>query len=393
MTSGHRGEFALSASLPRQTRPAITVDQHSSGNYPSRLAAENARLRRQVAWLAKEAELNDTKTRRLHAMALQLLDAPDLPGLFERLTTGLAHHYEIEQAVLVILDPAHEVRHLAFGSGRSSRTMCNVTFIDRLYHLPPRMRTLREPWLGPYDPAEHDETLSAASGLRSAALIPLRRGSSMTGIMLFASTDVGRYCPSHSTDFLAYLGSTASFALENAINRTRLLHDGLTDALTGLHNRRYMESRLREELVRSCRTRSPVSFVLLDVDRFKQVNDRFGHPVGDEVLSGVAQRIASTVRGHDVCARYGGEEFAILFQDTDLDRAAMLADRVRQRVCESAIGLERALTVSISAGVASLIPESRDMDTGVMAKDLISRADHALYRAKKGGRNRVETAS
>jgi len=373
----------------------MTVDQRGGGNYPSRLAAENARLRRQVGWLAKEAELNDTKTRRLHAMALQLLDAPDLPALFERLTIGLAHHYEIERAVLVILDPAHEIRHLAFGSGRGSRSMCNIVFIDRLRDLTPRMRTLRDPWLGRYDPVEHDEALSAAGGrLQSVALIPLRRGSSVIGMMLFASTDAGRYCPSHSTDFLAYLGSTASFALENAINRTRLLHDGLTDALTGLHNRRYLESRLQEELIRSCRTRSPVSFVLLDVDRFKQVNDRLGHPAGDEVLSAVAQRIASTLRAHDVSARYGGEEFAILFQDTDLDRAAMLADRVRRRVCGSAIGLasDALLTVSISAGVASLIPESRDMDRGMMAKELVSRADHALYRAKKGGRNRIEIA-
>ena len=154
----------------------------------------------------------------------------------------------------------------------------------------------------------------------------------------------------------------------------------VTDALTGLLNRRYIEERLLEEVKRSNRHGYPMSFLMLDVDHFKSYNDSFGHPAGDEALKLVASVIRDTLRGADVAARFGGEEFAILLPQTTDDEASMIAERIRSNIEQSQFE-HRAVTVSI--GVASC---SSDLCS---VPGLIKAADLALYDAKHKGRNRV----
>ena len=122
---------------------------------------------------------------------------------------------------------------------------------------------------------------------------------------------------------------------------------------------------------------------MLDIDHFKQVNDRHGHPVGDQVITTVAQRLAATLRGTDLLGRYGGEEFAVLLQDTRPDGSAILAERLRAAISGQPIHTDAGpLTVTISIGVA-------DLNTDSSVAELLGRADQALYQAKQGGRNRV----
>ena len=155
----------------------------------------------------------------------------------------------------------------------------------------------------------------------------------------------------------------------------------VTDALTGLLNRRYLEKRLDEEIQRSKRHRFPMSLMLLDVDEFKTYNDSFGHPAGDAALKIVAGVLQDILRGADVAARYGGEEFAILLPQTTSSEAAVIAERLRQRI-EHTEFPKRKVTVSI--GIASC---SSDVDT---PQDIVEAADHALYEAKNHGRNNVQ---
>jgi eukaryotic-like serine/threonine-protein kinase len=123
--------------------------------------------------------------------------------------------------------------------------------------------------------------------------------------------------------------------------------------------------------------------VMLDVDHFKPINDRHGHPVGDQVIVAVARRPAATVRGTDLLGRYGGEEFAVLLPDTDRDGASILAERLRAAVGDRPIETDAGpLTVTVSIGVAGL-------DAAISVPDLLGRADKALYQAKDGGRTRV----
>ncbi|HRH44314.1 MAG TPA: diguanylate cyclase [Pyrinomonadaceae bacterium] len=155
----------------------------------------------------------------------------------------------------------------------------------------------------------------------------------------------------------------------------------MTDALTGLLNRRYLEARLNEEIMRSQRHGYPMCFMMIDVDEFKSYNDAFSHPEGDKALQMVGQCLKSTLRGADVAARYGGEEFSILLPQTTLREATTIAKRLREKVAKTRFPNRQ---VTISIGLANCNAEFCD------AGELISAADKALYGAKTKGRNRVE---
>ena len=155
----------------------------------------------------------------------------------------------------------------------------------------------------------------------------------------------------------------------------------VTDPLTGLLNRRYLEERIAEEIVRSKRHRFSLSLMMLDVYHYKAYNDTYGHPAGDSALKTVADILKETLRGADVAARYGGEEFAILLPQTSSEEAAQIGERIRKKI-ERTEFPERNVTVSI--GIASA---SHEVDN---ARDLISAADVALYAAKDQGRNNVQ---
>jgi two-component system, cell cycle response regulator len=160
----------------------------------------------------------------------------------------------------------------------------------------------------------------------------------------------------------------------------------ITDALTGLHNRRYMESHLSTLVEQAGLRGKPLAVLVLDMDYFKSVNDTHGHDAGDDVLREFSQRLKKSIRGIDLACRYGGEEFVVVMPETDMAVATMVAERLRRRiacepfpVCRGANAVE----ITISIGIAALSSAS---DT---AANILKRADQALYRAKRDGRNRV----
>jgi diguanylate cyclase (GGDEF)-like protein len=155
------------------------------------------------------------------------------------------------------------------------------------------------------------------------------------------------------------------------------------DALTGLHNRRELERRIAREMSRSRRHDTPLSVVIGDLDLFKQVNDRYGHAVGDDVLRSVGERMRENLRAEDLAVRWGGEEFLLMLPDTDLEEAVRVADKIRKAVAERPVaGEECKVAVTISFGVARF-------DGHESLGELVRRADDAMYRAKSEGRNRV----
>lgn len=162
----------------------------------------------------------------------------------------------------------------------------------------------------------------------------------------------------------------------------------VTDALTGLNNRRYLESHLTSLVEQSIARRKALSLVIVDIDFFKKINDTYGHDVGDEVLVEFAARIRKNIRGIDLACRYGGEEFVIVMPETDNALAYMVAERLRQRIAAEPFlvsGGATALDVTISLGLSEINPG------GDTPATLMKRADEALYEAKRGGRNRVVT--
>ena len=180
--------------------------------------------------------------------------------------------------------------------------------------------------------------------------------------------------------------TTAALARANA-ELEEMAH---TDPLTGLGNRRDFMRSLRQEVERTNRYGRTVALVLLDLDHFKKVNDRYGHPTGDAVLETVGRVIDSHLRDADFAGRVGGEEFGIILPETDLDGARELAERLRVGIAEecheaSRDGEETTFHVTASLGITAAEPPVPDTDV------LFAQADRALYRAKEGGRNRVAT--
>ena len=213
---------------------------------------------------------------------------------------------------------------------------------------------------------------------------PLTAGRSSFGVLLLS----GETFEDEERMTAAALAGQAVVALENVRLHRLVERQALIDGLTGLSNRRHCDESIAQELARAARFGGPVGFVIADIDDFKAVNDRNGHPTGDEVLRAFATTLRETVRDIDVPARWGGEEFAVLLPGTDEDGAALLAERIRvafeARPLMSADG--EPLQVTASFGVASF-PEA------ATPAELVEGADAALYEAKRAGKNRVERRS
>jgi diguanylate cyclase (GGDEF)-like protein len=352
---------------------------------------ENRRLREQMAILREEARDNTLILKRSQERELRLLQAGSLVELFAEIIHGLGQSHGLEAVSLIVLDPQHEIRHLAVGEKFTPAAWPQVMFVDSLAGLAPQFATLYAPWLGPYLGSDHQLLFAEGARLGSLAILPLRRQEHLIGALNFGSTDERRFTRHHGTDFLDHLANVTALCLENAINRARLVRSGLTDVLTGWNNRRYLQSRLVEELARAQRGQDWLACLLMDVDHFKRVNDTYGHLAGDTVLREIADRVEMEVRSSDVAARYGGEEFALLLPGTRADAAVTLAERIRMAVRREPVALDdgRAVEVTVSIGISAIKPRTGAMDLKSLGERLIAEADVQLYRAKSDGRDRV----
>jgi two-component system, cell cycle response regulator len=173
----------------------------------------------------------------------------------------------------------------------------------------------------------------------------------------------------------------------------KLEEQSITDGLTGLKNRRLFDERLEEEFRRAQRYSDPVSLIMVDLDHFKEVNDRFGHQMGDTVLREAAACIRASIRDPDICARYGGEEFAVILPKTHLSGALAVAERIWRELGAKvyhqqvpASGATGAVELRVTASIGLAFFPSKDITT---ASTLVKFADEALYQAKRSGRNTI----
>jgi diguanylate cyclase (GGDEF)-like protein len=218
---------------------------------------------------------------------------------------------------------------------------------------------------------------------------PIAIGKRKIGVLNLADKIGGGAYDAADLSVIELVGPQIALALERAAwqqraNQFQLM--SITDPLTGLHNRRYMEARLAEELSRSRRYDYAMSFMMIDIDDFKLYNDRNGHQAGDRALEITAQCLRAALRKVDVASRYGGEEFSILLPQTDLHEAGVIADRIRRRVSETKFphGNAQPLgSLTVSIGLSSY---SAALDS---AEAVIRAADRALYHAKSHGKNRA----
>jgi two-component system, cell cycle response regulator len=358
------------------------------------LEQDNRLLQARLAAVTVEVSRNDSLLRKTQERELELLRADSLPQLFERLIHGLRTSYQLDEVALILHDPQHEIRHLLSGDTATIAEPPGVCFVDALITIAPQLVSLDRPWLGPYSKADHELLVPGLAPPGSLALIPLRRHDQLDGVLVFSSTDPFRFTNELASDFLAHLGLVAGICIENAVNRARLLRSGLTDFLTGFHNRRSMQARLREELGRAQRARQSLACLMIDVDNFKRINDQYGHLAGDHVLREVAHRIDAEMRISDTGARFGGDEFAMVLTQASVAHGEKVAGRVLHAVRTHSVLVGKGVTetITLSIGIAVAKPSGGKHDYKILAERLIAEADTALYRAKSAGRNRFATS-
>jgi diguanylate cyclase (GGDEF)-like protein len=358
------------------------------GNEFNKMSDELARTIEEVS--SKRRELEDTMRRVGEAFATGL----DREGLVELAVRTAVEACEAESGRALPLD-ARRMNALHVGhsekdlldalEGAERRAFAigadNVT--ELLARLDP---SYEEP------PEQTGPTQAEVRGVHSLAM-PLRArlgtGNDFDQVGVIAIARRGRAFTETERDLFGYLASQAAVSLENANLHETVQRQAVTDELTGLFNVRHFHETLDYEVERTRRFQSEVSLVMIDIDDFKQVNDTHGHQQGDLVLLEVGRVLRELSRDIDEPARYGGEELAVVLPQTDVSGAELAAERMRtaiERLEIRRVDDEGVLRVTASFGVASLPGTATTKDR------LIAAADQALYRAKRGGKNRVERA-
>jgi len=356
------------------------------------LKQENEELKRKLVELMERARYNERVLARFQKVELRLIGIVSFKELIEAILEDYREAFELDVVALSLIDSDYDLRRTLTDAEASPDEFPGLMFFEQDRFLSSLFGGKNQPVLGDYDPAAHQD-LFPKGGLRpaSVAILPLTRWGQLVGSLNLGSVRSDRFVPGMATNFIEWLAAVASVCLENVANNERLKHIGLTDALTGVHNRRYFDQRLREEVDRALRKGYGLSCLLVDLDHFKDVNDTHGHLIGDVVLREVAEQVKDQLRLSDAMARYGGEEFAVLLVQTDDLTARTIAERIREAIASTPIKLpdHRNLSVTLSIGVSTMKEELRGADIDAKARDLVDRADHALYAAKRGGRNRV----
>lgn len=236
------------------------------------------------------------------------------------------------------------------------------------------------------DVSRDPDFVELGTGTRSQIAYPIVVEGRIAAI-LTVETLGGQVLTPEDDDLVAALAEQIGIALRNAALHAEVREQALHDGLTGLLDHTAFQQRLSDEVVRAQRYGRALAVVMVDIDNFKQINDRFGHPVGDHVLRVFAETLRTGLRTEDVAARYGGEEFAVIMPETGADGAARAATRIRDRFAQRPIQVSgEPVPVTVSFGVAAMPGH------GATGPALVKAADDALYEAKRAGKDRVRIA-
>jgi diguanylate cyclase (GGDEF)-like protein len=405
--------YELSTGLMIVESPFPAIHSQSSVSSLSVMAAHIALVLQDRVIRAQLQELSERNRQRAETLN-EILEVSNelkrhltLDQLFQSIVAAVSRSLGFNVVLLSLYEPEHDVfvHRAQFGLDRQweelkgrevpSREMTRhwtpENRISKSFHA--RNRTAED--MGPYDvavPAPARRRGGAASWNPYETLwIPLMAGDRLVGTLTVNDPRDGQ---TPSIDVIRALEIFANQAV-TAIEITRSYSDAreqsVRDGLTGAYNHRYFQEALQKEIGRSERRGRPLSVLMMDIDDFKAVNDRYGHPVGDAILQRIVGEIRSEVRGDmDLVARYGGEEFAVILPETPMDEAVEVAERVRNRIDERLFrppDSSDVLRVTVSIGLATYPQDARSK------KELIEKADSALYRAKRRGKNAVEVTS
>jgi len=353
---------------------------------------ENRRLKKAVQSLLDRIDENHRIEHHFHDFEFKMLSCKALPELLDLLLGGAREHFELIDVSLILVDRDYSTRGLldTLGIGLFENRLQlrhSDDFALTLYQNRP------EVVLGPLDTLAVSRLFpKSAAKVASAALLPLERQGQLIGSLHFGSALAQRFSPDKAVDFLHHLASICAVCIDNSLSRSHLHYQSQIDRLTRVKNRLCFEEEFSKELERAERHKEPMSCLFVDVDHFKNINDRYGHQAGDLCLKAVADAIGLQLRKTDILARYGGEEFVCLLPKCDSAAAELIAERVRvgvERLKVAVVG-EPAIRPTASVGLSCWAPVGeRVADLTRLGQRLLACSDEAMYEAKNAGRNRV----
>lgn len=352
---------------------------------------ENRELRRLISILSHKAERNETLLQNFFAAELNLLSCTTFAELVHYLLHDFRIAFNLNEVSLQLLDPEGMAQELLDGSVTSFAHQPQLHLLtepERLQRIHPDMAL----YCGEPSPLLQTLCFSGEQPINSCAVLPLIRENCLIGSFSLGSCDPERYSPLLRYDYVSHLAAMISLSIENCISRETLFRLSNYDTLTRVLNRRAFNQQLMREIKRCNRSGENLCCVLMDIDHFKQINDRYGHLTGDSLLRGVAQLLRDELRDTDTIARYGGEEFALLLPGCDAEAGMQVAEQLRQRLQEHTFHGYDDIPIHITASFGLTLYSSRDelaADITPLCEALVHSADQALYASKHGGRNRT----
>lgn len=330
----------------------------------------------------QKAEKARQQAEALQEAMAELASQLDLSQVLRRILVTLKKVLDYNSATLFLKINENLKVVAARGFENTSRLIDKTFPADNV--LLSEIQRLNEPLI--LDDAQNEPRFvawEAVNRVRGWMGVPLIRHGQFIGLMTIDNYEPGAYSREDAVIAQTF-ADEAAIVIENAKLYERAQILATSDGLTGIYNRRYFFDVSKKEFERSQRYGSALSVIMIDIDHFKYINDRYGHSAGDQVLIQFVERVKNELRSTDVLARYGGEEFAILLLESSMDEALQVAERIREATAKEPFTLHEAQPyITISLGVATNEEDVQYLD------NLIDRSDKALYESKQFGRNRV----
>jgi len=345
------------------------------------VAFHNAKLYEEAVARSRELSVSFT-------IAQSLISTLELDDVLNRILDVIRTNFGYENCAILLVDKKSNELYVRASSGYPEYVSKNIRLnISKKEGITSYVAATGKPYYAP-DVSKTPFYVMGKKTIKSEAAVPLIVRESVIGVLDIESEKLNAFTEQDIRMFTVF-ASQAAIAIENARLYNETKEMSLTDALTRIANRRHFDLILENELKRGRGYARYVSLAMIDLDHFKDFNDRFGHQAGDQLLISIASKLKSTVRDTDLVARYGGEEFVIIFPETPNNAAIRVCERIRTAIENNYINLNKfgKIGTTVSIGLATY-PQSAQN-----AQELIQKADLALYRAKKLGRNRVETIS